>query len=380
MSAPLLDRVRVYESVRTAHLERAAALRPASILYRVRRYDFDAALADGLPLMQAGPLRTARLLWGSAPRELEINEPLMLSAVPAAALAVATVRVRDLLRRRPRTRIVSYAIGNADPFPPPSAPAGLKSRVRRIGERALAHWVWHRLDVVVFGTDGARETYRNALGTTRARLITVPALPEPCSCAAMDATLGASEDGGRQDRAGRVLFLGALSERKGVDLLLRAWPAVLRARPDARLRIVGKGVLQDAVEAAAAADPSIAVLIDPPRARIHDELAAAAVLALPSQPSRTWREQVGLPIVEALAHGTRVVTTTETGLADWLTEHGHRVVDGHADAAVLADALIAALTSGPTPEQVRASLPARDGRLAADDAMFDTAMFDAADR
>ncbi|OMH31370.1 glycosyltransferase [Tersicoccus sp. Bi-70] len=366
MSAPLLDRVRVYESVRTAHLERAAALRPASILYRVRRYDFDAALADGLPLVQAGPLRTARLLWGSAPRELEVNEPLMLSAVPAAALAVAAVRVSDLFRRRPRTRVVSYAIGNADPFPPPSASAGLKSRVRRVGERALAHWLWHRLDVVVFGTDGARETYRRALGTTRARLLTVPALPEPCSCAAMEGT----HDG---DRAGRVLFLGALSERKGVDLLLQAWPVVRRARPDARLRIVGKGALQGTVEAAAATDPSIEVLIDPPRARIHVELAAAAVLALPSQPSRTWREQVGLPIVEALAHGTRVVTTTETGLADWLTEHGHRVVDGHADAAVLADALIAALASGPSPDEVRAGLPARDGRLAADDAMFDAA-------
>lgn len=371
MSMPLLDRVRVYESVRTAHLERAATLRAASILYRVRRYDFDAELADGLPLVPAGPLRTVRLLWGADPRELEVNEPLMLSAVPTAALAVATVRLRDQFRRadaRTRTRVVTYAIGNADPFVQ-FAPTSLKSRVRRTAERRLARWVWARLDVVVFGTDGSRDIYQRLLGTTTARQLTVPALPAPCTCAMMERpTAGAYRSAAA--RAGRVLFLGALAERKGIDLLLHAWPEVRRQRPDARLRIVGKGALQGAVEAAAAADPTIEVLIDPPRALIHEELAGAAVLVLPSQPTRTWREQVGLPIVEALAHGTRVVTTTETGLADWLGAHGHRVVDGHADAAELAAATVAALAVGPDPDEVRATLPARDGRLAADDVMF----------
>jgi glycosyltransferase involved in cell wall biosynthesis len=89
---------------------------------------------------------------------------------------------------------------------------------------------------------------------------------------------------------------------------------------------------------------------------------------LPSQPSATWREQVGLPIVEGLSYGCTIVTTTETGLAGWLSEHGHRVVAADADDGELAAAVAAALLN--PVEDVVASLPDHDGRLAADAWMF----------
>ncbi len=45
-----------------------------------------------------------------------------------------------------------------------------------------------------------------------------------------------------------VVFVGKLIASKGVDLLLAAWPLVLRQRPSARLLIVGFGAFRDALE------------------------------------------------------------------------------------------------------------------------------------
>jgi glycosyltransferase involved in cell wall biosynthesis len=354
-------RVRLYESLRTAHLERAHQLAPASIIYRVTRYDFDDELARGLDLVRAGRLGTALVLLRSPVRTLEVNEPLMLSSLPATAIALVALAIRRAVGA-PRAEVVTYAIGNADPF---DAPVGsrLRSRVRRTGERALAHAVMRRVDRVVYGTDGARDTYDRVLGGAR-----------PGAASALVHALPARRDRrSPQPVADSALFVGALSERKGIRVLLAAWPAVRDARLGAVLRVLGKGPLQAEVEAAAAADPSIIVEIDPGRDRIHEAMHGASVLVLPSQPSPTWREQVGLPIVEGLSHACTIVTTAETGLADWLRERGHGVAVDPASPAELAEIIRTVLAHPVDPEAVLAALPARDGRLVADDVLFTTA-------
>jgi len=362
-SVPALrsSRVRLYESLRTAHLERAHQLAPASILYRVTRYDFDHDAARGLDLVQAGRLRAGLVLLRSDVRVLEVNEPLMLSSLPATAVALVAVAMRRMIGR-PRTSVVTYAIGNSDPF---EAPVGrrLRSRVRRMGERLLARWAMRRVDRIVYGTPGAREVYRAVLGGTRADASAelVLALPEPHDARPSDADPGS------------VVFVGALSERKGIRVLLAAWPAVRDARPDAVLRILGKGPLEAEVATAAAIDPTIVLEVDPERSRIHAAMRSSAVLALPSQPSPTWREQVGLPIVEGLSHGCTIVTTTETGLADWLREQGHGVTADPSSPSELAAVLVARLGAPVDRAEVIGALPHRDGRLAADDVLFATA-------
>jgi glycosyltransferase involved in cell wall biosynthesis len=113
--------------------------------------------------------------------------------------------------------------------------------------------------------------------------------------------------------------------------------------------------------------------VDPGRDRIHAVLHEASALVLPSQPSPTWREQVGLPIVEGLSHACTIVTTAETGLADWLRERGHGVAVDPASPAELAEIIRTVLAHPVDPEAVLAALPARDGRLVADDVLFTTA-------
>ena len=167
-----------------------------------------------------------------------------------------------------------------------------------------------------------------------------------------------------------MIFVGAFTERKGVPLLLQAWPEVRRLHPHAELLIVGKGRLEAEVIAAGEAPLGIRVNIDPERRVIHDLLETSAILVLPSQPSPTWREQVGLPIVEGLSHGLTIVTTEETGLAEWLEENGHHVVHDPRSVTELARALSIALETRRPAQAVLAALPIRDGRLAADDWLF----------
>ena len=112
--------------------------------------------------------------------------------------------------------------------------------------------------------------------------------------------------------------------------------------------------------------------IDPARAQIHAQLRRSRVLVLPSQPAPGWREQVGLPICEGLAHGCTIVTSTETGLAGWLAFHGHRVESPAVPADDWAGALALALRQGRPASAVLDDLPIVDGRLAADAWLFES--------
>lgn len=353
-------RARLYQSIRTAHLERAHQLAPAAIIYRQRRYDFDSDLAIGLELIEAGTFKTARILAGSGLTALEINEPLMLSSLPGTAVALMSLSARRLLGGK-RVLVVSYAIGNSDPYQERHSHTW-KSSLRKMIERRLAGVVWNRVDRIVFGTAAARDTYHGLLPQSGSRKeVLIPALPAACSC--QHHLLSDPH---------RVIYLGDLSERKGFPLLLAAWPAVRDADPTARLTIVGKGALVDQAISSATADGSIEVFIDPPRDEIHRQLHRAQVLVLPSQSTPIWREQVGLPIVEGLAHGCSIVTTTETGLASWLADHDHSVLAPWCSAGTLGEALVHQLDRATPRSDVIAALPQQDGRLAADTWLFET--------
>ncbi|GAA3533808.1 hypothetical protein AFL01nite_21380 [Aeromicrobium flavum] len=354
---PLGQRVRVYEGLRTAHLERFHQWEPASVLYGGRNYDFAEELLRGLDVRRFGSTASlARDLLRADVRQLEVNEPLMLSAVKNSLVAAVAVRLRGLVAGR-RVRIVSYAIGNDDPFTSPSP--RLASWWRRRLYRAMVRLLMLQVDRLAVGTEGAMVQYRPYRTRRSAQVRLVPALPEPCAVCPLDGARTA------------VVFLGAFDERKGLRQLLEAWPKIRASAPGVPLRILGKGDLRPLAEEAAATWDEVTVHVDPSRELIHRELASAAVLVLLSQPTPTWREQVGLPLVEALAHGCEVVATTETGIADWLAGHGHRVLDPRtAGPDEVAAAVRQALAADRAAGDVLRDLPTVDGRLAADRWMF----------
>lgn len=344
--------VKSYHSIRTAHLERALAA-PASFVCRTFRYDLDQELSGRVDVHQVGTVRRLWLLATSDIATAEVNEPLMRHALPFTASSIVALRLNGAARRR-RIAIGTYAIENLDPFR--DADTGRwRRRVRRRAEWWLARRVTRQIDRLAFGTADAHRLYDAVLGgqLRHVRTTDIPALPAPCDC----------PETPRQHN--RLLFVGALDDRKGIRQLMQAWPEIACREPSATFVIVGKGPLENEVREFADVDPSVSFLCDPPRDEVHRALRAASVLALLSQEAKGWREQVGLPIVEGLAHGCRIVTTDQTGLASWLVDHGHDVVGPDSPPTTVAAAVNEAFRR-PTGAAVLAQLPATDGRLAAD--------------
>lgn len=105
-----------------------------------------------------------------------------------------------------------------------------------------------------------------------------------------------------------VLFVGRLTEEKGIRVLLEA----VRGLPeDASLRVVGDGPLRAVVDAAAACDRRIVAVGALDAAGVDAEMRRAAVLAVPS----LWYEGLPMTVVEAFARGTPVVASDLGGLA-----------------------------------------------------------------
>ncbi|WP_233557961.1 glycosyltransferase [Tessaracoccus antarcticus] len=353
--------MKLYDVVRTAHLERVRGGAATTILHRFQRYDFDKELASTVDLRAAGVLGAFCFGLTNDVDVIEINEPLVARAAPRALAIMTANRIRAAVLRTSSARVVSYAIANKDPRIVANA-LPMKSRWKWRLEALLIPAVWRHLDRLVFGTSHSYDLYRSWFPDSRRwpTHCTIDALPVARIAGRGDAT-----------RARSLIFVGDFSARKGFDKVLSAWPRVREAVPDASLVLLGKGVgVNDALHLASC-DDRVRVEVDPARPRIFEEMSAAKVLILPSQPTKLWREQVGLPIVEGLSMGCVIVTTDETGLAQWLSTRGHWVVAESGNVSAIAQATVAALMQERSPRSVVQDLPKQDGREAAEDWMFE---------
>ncbi|MCC7012755.1 MAG: glycosyltransferase family 4 protein [Planctomycetes bacterium] len=144
------------------------------------------------------------------------------------------------------------------------------------------------------------------------------------------------------------LFLGKGFARKGLERGLRAFRELAAMEPRARLAIAGEDAGQPWYEALAR-ELGVAERVQFLGLRRDPELCLAAcdVHFLP-----TWYDSFAFTVLEALACGTPVVTTTSAGAAELVDSGIHgSVVSGAAEAAELA----AALRVWCDPERRRAS-------------------------
>lgn len=117
-----------------------------------------------------------------------------------------------------------------------------------------------------------------------------------------------------------VTFVGSLIERKGIDVLLQAWPAVRALHGTATLALAGPGELAGAATEKAMAAMSAADRASVRRLGRRDDidvvLAAADAFVFPSR-----REGFGTVIIEAMATGLPCVVAELPGITDYIFEH-----------------------------------------------------------
>lgn len=345
--------IRVFPELRAAHLEEIDSSAPRRILYFARKYD----LGDLVVPSHCVAVTTSTaisMLWHTDDATLELPEILWLRFLPRWVVLATVWKLRRLRGVR-NSRVVFFAIENSslDQLLVPSGRERLL--VARIAAFILRLLMGTYVSRCAFGTDSAADTYKMLLPRQRlTSRVTLDLLSSRRSPHTITEPLTA-------------IFVGALEERKGLLLLLNAWPEVEAVLEGAKLRIVGDGPLRAAVADWTASRPEQrhreGMLSRQETLRL---IGQATALVAPSLRAGRWREQVGRPIQEALATGTTVVTTSETGLARWLAARGHHVISPAASQVDLAASIISALRDPLSIDDVLASLPAQDGRITAD--------------
>jgi glycosyltransferase involved in cell wall biosynthesis len=101
---------------------------------------------------------------------------------------------------------------------------------------------------------------------------------------------------------GFVLFVGRLTEEKGIETLLKAWSLSSELPP---LEIIGDGPLASDVAAAVSGNPNIRWRGWLERERVFERMKAASAIVLPS----TWYEAFPMTVVEAFAMGLPVIAS-----------------------------------------------------------------------
>jgi len=137
------------------------------------------------------------------------------------------------------------------------------------------------------------------------------------------------------NREHRIVFIGRHDARKGLPVLLRAWPEI-RRRSGARLRLIGTDPLQYRLLHSRLRfdEDGIDVLGIVPNEQRDAELASAKLFVSPA----LGGESFGMVLVEAFATATPVVASDIPGFADVATGDAAELVPP-GDERALADAI-----------------------------------------
>ena len=166
------------------------------------------------------------------------------------------------------------------------------------GHRMLRTWQ-RAVDVYIAPTASARSKLIEG-GLPAARLVVKPNFVDP-------------DPGPGRGGGGYALFVGRLSQEKGLETLLAAWVALGAVMP---LKIVGDGPLAPMVGEAVSRQGNIEWLGRRPLDEVYHLLGQAAALVFPSRCYETF----GRVIVEAFAKGTPVIASRLGAMADLIQD------------------------------------------------------------
>jgi glycosyltransferase involved in cell wall biosynthesis len=225
---------------------------------------------------------------------------------------------------------------------------------RRLVTRVSAR----RARIVVTFSESSRNEIVRRLGVETSRVRVIPH--------GLGLTDGREGPPDREARRPLVLFVGSIFNRRHVDALIRAMPALLRQVPDAQLAVVGDNRTWPRLDPAALAEElglgscvTVAAFVDD--ARLRALYGEAAVFAFLSE-----YEGFGLTPLEALAAGVPPVVL-DTAVAREVYGEAAAYVAAP-DPGLIADALIMLLSDGEERRRILAEAPAVLARYRWEDA------------
>jgi glycosyltransferase involved in cell wall biosynthesis len=347
-----------YEIARTAHFERTSGRTKPWILFSRKNYDFDGTVAENYRFArQLSVFRLGAFVRRNNISVLEVNEPLMLPAW-RSLLVIFFLRASGLAFRRP-LKIVFYAIENLDPARNLAKKTRLPIRISRLIVRGFLKFALAQCDRVCFGTKPSAALYDDIVGRSISKAKS-PSL-EVTQVSPLPVARSRNSE---EKQPGTFLFLGEFSTRKGVERLIEVWPEFAEGR-SVSLTLIGQGPLVSMVQHWALRRAEVTVFVDPPRSLILDELDRAESLVLLSRQTTSWKEQIGLPLLEGWASGCRLLATDSTGIATELSDAGHQVIPEDFSNAELLVGLEKTLADQRSASEIASYLPLTDGRITA---------------
>lgn len=199
---------------------------------------------------------------------------------------------------------------------------------RRLADRWIRRFLRNSDAILACGTRASN--YLESIGIKPGKIHIAPhAVPAVPTTHDVEAIV----DAGVAREIKRVLFVGQLLPRKGIDVLL----AAISKLRNAELWVAGDGDLRDEVLTAAAQDSEIRFLGHLPKHEVMELYPQIDVLVVPSR-YEVW----GLVVDEAQAYGRPSVVTDQVGCANDLIKPG---VTGEIVSAGDADQLAQAIES-----------------------------------
>ena len=153
----------------------------------------------------------------------------------------------------------------------------------------------------------------------------------------------------------KLLFVGRLDERKGLRYLLDALPLVL-AEQSVRLRIVGKGILEEDLKSQVHElnlEAVVNFLGFVSKEELAEEYASCDIFVLPAiVDSKGDTEGLGVVMIEALAHAKPVIATAVGGIPDVIRSEITGLLVPEKDSQALANAIIRVLSNPKQAEEM----------------------------
>jgi PEP-CTERM/exosortase 1-associated glycosyltransferase, Daro_2409 family len=225
--------------------------------------------------------------------------------------------------------------------------------------RSLETYVLRRADAVVTICEGLRqEVIRRGVPSER---ITV--VPNAVDAEALTPSTG----DGAAERAAFGLagacvlgFIGSFFAWEGLELLIEAMPRILAKRPDVRLLLVGGGVHERALRAAAqrlGLEGRVVFAGQVPHSRATALYDAIDVLVYPRLPMRLTDMVTPLKPLEAMALGKALVASDVGGHRELIVDGETGVLFRAGDAESLADAVLRVVDDSALAARLRENGP-----------------------